>query len=232
MPPRVEHRFYNNIEQKFCAGKSCKDLESGIKGKWKSLDKFSKAERNWDKLKTQCRECINKRSVEIYNNKKNGIVEEKLPKPPKPEKEPGIPGRPNLKINDVIDLLLDYDLCILDDVEDDKLSKAKLHYACSYGHEAKTRLDTIKLWIKEFKQDRRHAVCSECHQERLKFIFLFENENLVEERGFILENMYNNSRGDVIYDIKCKNNHITTGRTKSSFTRGFICRECRETSNV
>jgi hypothetical protein len=131
MPPRFEHRTYGDKEQKFCTGKLCKDLEPD--GMWKYLSEFSTASCNWDKLKTRCKNCINKRSAELIENRKNGII-------PEPKKK---------------------------------------------------------------------------------------NEKLVEEKGFFLDNVYNNKRGDIVYDILCKNNHITVGRCKSSFLRSFYCKECK-----
>lgn len=38
MPPRI----YENKEQKFCSGASCKNEEQGINGRWKYLDQVGR----------------------------------------------------------------------------------------------------------------------------------------------------------------------------------------------
>lgn len=78
MPPRVEHRFYNDIEQKYCTGILCKDLEAGIEGRWKSLDNFGKESRSWDKLKKICKECKNKNERKRYEKNPKRMSEDEL----------------------------------------------------------------------------------------------------------------------------------------------------------
>ncbi len=133
-------------------------------------------------------------------------------------------GRPSSTLDD-------NGIFILDSIEEtDQLSKSQIHYTCEFGHESTSRLDTIKSWINLYDDNKRYAVCADCNLERAELNNLMINENLVSDRGFLLVKMYSNDRCDIIYDIKCKNNHVTIGRSKGSFMRSFTCKECKKTS--
>ncbi len=231
MPPRIEHRVIEDIEHKLCKGPLCKDEG----GSWKSLQEFGVDSKTWDKLKAYCKECKNANQRKNYTKPiEESLVEESLVEE---NKEPVIEkkriGRP---IEDfpfeIEDLLLNYDLYVLDDIEEvDQPSRVKIHYACSLGHESTTRFDAIKNQIEEYNTNKRYNVCTFCNNESKEIRQLIENENIVEEKGFLLSNMYKNERNDIIYDILCNNNHLTTGRIKSSFLRSFTCKECKHNAD-
>jgi hypothetical protein len=222
MPPRIEHRVIDDIEHKICNGKLCE-------GAWKPLDHFGTDKQTWDKLKTMCKNCKNFGERTRLAPKVEEIIIIPKVKEVKEVKELKPIGRPKeFDPFDIEDLLLDYGLYVLDDIEEtDQPSKAYVHYTCDLGHAFTTRFDTIRAWIKEYSDDKRYAVCSDCNTERKELKVLIDNENLVEEKGFTLNKMYNNERGDLVYDILCKNNHLTEGRNKSSFIRSFSCKECK-----
>jgi hypothetical protein len=221
MPPRIEHRIVDDVEYKICKGVLCK--EDG--GTWKSLTEFGTDSKSWDKLKSLCKECKNSSQRKNYSGESVKEI--------KSEPEPTRIGRPiENSPFEIEDLLLDYDLYVLDDIEEtDQPSRVKIHYTCSFGHDSTTRFDTIKTYIDEYKLNERYNVCIECNKESKEIKQLIENENIVEEKGFVLSKMYKNERNDFIYDILCKNNHLTEGRMKSSFIRSFTCKECIHNTN-
>lgn len=140
-------------------------------------------------------------------------------------------GRPSATLEEIENLLDDYSLFILDDMEETNTpSKSQIHYTCNFGHESTSRLDTLKSWINLYDDNKRYAVCTYCNSERIELNNLITNENLVENKGFTLVKMYSNDRRDIIYDVKCKNNHVTIGRSKGSFMRSFTCKECKKTA--
>ncbi len=140
-------------------------------------------------------------------------------------------GRPSTTLEEIENLLDEYGLYMLNNLEGTtEPSKLQIHYTCESGHESTSRLDTIQSLINSYNDNKRYAICTDCNKEITETNNLVINENLVIEKGFSLTKMHNNDRGDILYDIKCKNNHITIGRTKSSFMRSFTCKECKQTA--
>jgi hypothetical protein len=225
MPPRIEHRIIDNTEYKICKGVLCKKQSS--EGIWKILSDFGNDSKSWDQLRSMCKLCKN--GAQKINETGKSVKE--LVKEPDELVKPI--GRPTeMDSLDIEVMLLDYDLYVLDDIEEiSQMSKVYIHYACSFGHESTTRLDVIKSNIENFKINKRNAVCNDCNEECKEIKFLMDNENLVEEKGFVLNKMYKNERNNIFYDIMCKNNHLTTGRIKSSFLRSFSCKECKHNAD-
>ncbi len=224
MPPRIEHKQINGISNKLCKGYLCtKEDKEGI---WKLLSEFGLHSQNWDGLRGVCKECKN------YSQRKEANVEvAEVKQEVKQEKKTGRPKK--YTADEIEKLLANYNLFLLEDIKDtDHISKAYIHGVCDLGHEFNTRFDTVVSWINDFKNNTRYQICTECNAECKEMKNLLENENLVEEKGFKLAKMYNNERSDIIYDIECKNGHVTIGRIKGSFIRSFSCKECEHTKDL
>lgn len=222
MPPKIEHKMINGKEYKICRGECCNKSET-----WKKLEEFGKDKKTWDKLKTECKVCKNFRErIRLSKNKEESEKSED-------SEESNTSKKRMLNTNETIFKLLDnYELCMMEDIEEtDEPSKSDVLYECLYGHENTTRLDTIKQNIKEYEKEKRYAVCNDCNKERTELKKLMENEHIVEEKGYALKKIHKNERGDILYDILCKNNHLTIDRTKTSFIRSFNCKECNHNAD-
>lgn len=226
MPPTVPHKIVNKIEYKWCSTSKL----------WKTLDKFSKSSRDTDGLKTQCKECINKKerkraSGTDFNNLQEKCICENgceiCQDPPtiKKDKVKRIEYKTASQLRDKIQ----NDLKMIFIKSDFTNDRPYVSVMCYEGHLSENiRLDSLISRAREVKEGKRYHICSECQLQTSKEMLSQNNKELVEDRGFILNKCYKNERNDFIFDIRCKNDHLTIGRTKGSFLRSFQCEECRE----
>jgi len=225
MPPRVEHEFIDDVEHKLCKGIVC--VEESENGVWKVLSEFGSDKQSWDGLRSLCRGCKN--AAERRNYAGESVKKVKPPKEPKEVKPIGRPVK--YRPHEIKDYLAKYGLQVLDEIEEiQQMSLVIINYVCDSGHESTTRFDTLKQRIGECESKSRHDVCTDCNYKSIEVQQELDSKTIVEARGYILKNTYKNERNAIIYDILCKQNHLTEGRSKTSFVRGFHCEECQRTA--
>jgi hypothetical protein len=215
MPPTVEHQIFDGVEKKLCKARYCKKINPN--GVWKPLSEFGKSSSEKDGLKNMCKNCKNTSQKE----KPICLVENEVIEDSKPTIISTI-TKANLE-----KFLTENGFSLVSNINNFTSSKSSLDIKCKFEHiSSNIRLDSLKARIRDFQKHTRYAICSECHNKKIKDNEYEECKKFIEEIGFTLIKLYHNERGDITLDISCKNGHIIEGRVKSSIERGCICREC------